>query len=199
MTTLNDKYKLTTNLDDYMKRCVEIEDAIKTLKLYNSKCHTALTQQVFKAILNTRSQAQVTRCKAGSPEALEVSEATACVAQNAFDAAKEAEKKTILLSQVLLDANIPDEKLRLRRACCVVIDSKTTFINATKEKCAKHQKAYEEYVDSYMQEAMGLICPEADKLECGKLEALKVDGVEPKSTFFLTPMLKVVKTLDRSS
>lgn len=198
MTTLNDKYKLTTNLDDYMKKCKEIDESIKLLKEYNSKCHTSLTKQVFSAILRTRAELQTRRCAKDSQETKEASDAIACIQENAFDRVKEAEKKSILLSQVLHDANIADEKLRLRSACCGVIASKDIFMEATKEKCSKYEKAYEDYVNSYMSEAMGLICPKAEELDCGKLEKLKIDGVELKSKFFLTPMLKVVKTLDNN-
>lgn len=84
-------------------------------------------------------------------------------------------------------------------ACCGVIQSKQLFMEATKEKCAKYEKTYSEYVDSYMSEAMSLICPAPEQLECDKLEVLKLEGQEPKSKFFLTPVLKVVRSLDRSS
>lgn len=196
MSTMYDKYKLATNEQEQLKRCEEMSDAIKTLRKYNKECYSSLTQQVFSAILRTRSQMNEAHCKPGSPEIKETYEASKCVQENSFDALKDTEKKVILLSQVIFDANIPDDKLRTRRACCAVISSKDAFMGAIKEKCAKHEKIYSDYVDSYTSEAMGLICPEADKLECNKLEAIKTDGVEPKTRSFLVPMLRLVKTLD---
>lgn len=194
MTVMNDKYKLATNQDELTKRCQEMSDAIKQLKKYNKECYSSLTQQVFSAILRTRSQMNEDVCK--SERAAEALAASKCIAENAFDKVKEAEKAIILMSQVVLDSNIADEKLRLRRSCCAVHAGKIKFMEAIKDKCQKHDKIYNEYVDSYTSEAMGLICPDTEKLECDKLEVLKLDGVQPKSTFFLNPLLKLVKTLD---
>lgn len=181
-----------------MAKCKEIDANIRTLKEYNSKCHTSLTKQVFSAILKTRTEMQSKRCAADAPETKEASDAVKCLKENAFDKTKNAERKTILNSQILLDMNETDDKLRLKRACCGVIESRADFMDATKEKCPQHEKLYAEYVDSYMAEAMGLICPDAKDLECGKLEPLKMDGVEPKTKFFLSPMLKIVKSLDHN-
>lgn len=196
LSVLNDKYKLFTNEAEFTKRCEVMADAIKTLRKYNKECYSSLTQQVFSAMLRTRSQMNEGRCKAGTPEAKETIDSTKCLVDNALEAVKDAETKTILNSQVLFDANIPDDKLRTRRACCAVIASKTLFLDATKAKCSAYTKVYSEYVDSYTSEAMGLICPEADKLECDKLEVLKTDGVAPKNKSFLNPMLRLVKSLD---
>jgi len=196
ITTLSDKYKLSTTAEEFTKRCQEMNDAVKLLRKYNKECYTSLTQQVFSAILRTRSQMNEARCKPDTPEFKETWESTKCIQENALESARSAERKTILSTQVLNDANISDEKLRVRRACCNVLDSKTFFLDATKTNCSKYEKVYSEYVDSYTSEAMGLICPEADKLDCGKLEPLKLEGVELKYKFFLNPMLKLVKTLD---
>lgn len=197
LTTLNDKYKLQTTSDEQVKRCQEMNDAIKTLRKYNKECYSALTQQVLSAILRTRSQMNDVRCKEPSTtEFKEALEAAKCIAEQSIEKVQEAEKKTILSLQVILDSNIPDEKLRVRRSCCAVLDAKKFFLAGTKDKCSAHEKIYAEYVDSYTSEAMGLICPEADKLECDKLEVIKTEGVEPKSKFFLNPMVKLVKTLD---
>lgn len=197
LTSLNDKYKLATSADEMKKRCGEMEEAIKQLKKYNSACYSSLTQQVFSAILRTRSAMNEARCKdTESKEFKEVVEASKCANDNALESIREAERKTILSSQVLYDANIPDEKLRLKRACCAVLGSKTLFMDAIKAKCSKYETIYAEYVDSYTSEAMSLICPAEDKLECNKLEPLKLEGVATKSKFFLLPMLKLVKTLD---
>lgn len=191
---MNDKYKLATNADEFTKRCQEMSDATKQLKKYNKECYSSLTQQVFSAILRTRSQMNEEVCK---PEkSAEPLAASKCIAENALDKVKEAEKAIVLMSQVVLDSNITDEKLRLRRSCCAVQAGKTRFLEATKEKCAKHEKTYADYVDSYTSEAMGLICPDTEKLECDKLEVLKIEGVQIKSTFFLNPLLKLVKSLD---
>lgn len=195
-STLQEKYKLSTTADEFAARCAEMSEAIKTLRKYNKECYSSLTQQVFSAILRTRSQMNQARCVAGTPEAAEAIAGTKCIKENAMAQVQEAERKTILASQVLFEANIPDDKLRTRRACCSVIEGKKLFLEATKEKCSKYEKLYSEYVDSYTSEAMGLICPDADKLECDKLEPLKLEGVQTKSKFFLNPMLKLVKTLD---
>lgn len=194
ITTLNDKYKLATNAEEFTKRCQEMADAVKMLKKYNKECYSSLTQQVFSAIMRTRSQMNEARCAAGSDSFKEAVESTKCIQENALEAVKDAEKKTILASQVIFDANISDEKLRLRRSCCAVLDSKTFFMDAVKTKCSKYEKVYSDYVDSYTSESMSLICPE--KLDCKELEPLKLEGVEVKSKFFLTPMLKLVKSLD---
>lgn len=195
-TVLNEKYKLATTADELASRCTEMAEAIKTLRKYNKECYSSLTQQVFSAILRTRSQMNQARCVAGTPEAAEAIAGTKCIKENALAQVQEAEKKTILASEVLFDSNIADDKLRTRRSCCAVLQGKKLFIEATKDKCSKYEKLYTEYVDSYTSEAMGLICPEADKLECDKLEPLKLEGVQPKFKFFLNPMLKLVKTLD---
>lgn len=194
LTTLNDKYKLATTKDEFQKRCTEMGEAIKMLKKYNRDCFSSLTQQVFKAILNSRQELNEKYCK---PEHFdEALKASKCIVDNSLAQVQEAERKTILGSQVLVDANIADNKLRTRRACCAVLGSKNHFLNATKDKCSAYQSIYSDYVDSYTNEAFGLACPEQAKLECEKLEAIKTDGVEPKSKFFLNPMLKLVKTLD---
>lgn len=172
-------------------------DAIKTLRKYNNQCYTSLTQQVLSAILRTRSEFNDLHCKdPASAEFKESLEAAKCAAEQAIDSVRDAEKKTIVSFQVLHEANISDDKLRVRRACCAVLESKKSFLAATKDKCSKYEKTYSNYVDSYTDEAMGLICPADEKLECEKLEAIKTDGVAPKSKFFLTPMVKLVKTLD---
>lgn len=197
ITSLNDKYKIATNAEEQTKRCGEMAEAIKTLRKYNKECFSALTQQVLSAVLRTRSQFNELRCK--DPASAEFKDSLAgakCAAENAVESVREAEKKTIISFQVLSEAAISDDKLRVRRACCAVIDSKKVFLAATKDKCSAHEKIYSDYVDSYTSEAMGLICPEQDKLECDKLEALKTDGVTNKSLFFLTPMVKVIKQLD---
>lgn len=166
------------------------------LRKYNKECYSALTQQVFSAILRTRSQFNEAKCAVGTPEHNEAFEAVKCMKDNSLEKATEAEKKAVLGSELLLDANIGDEKLRLRHACCQVLESRRYFMDATKDKCSKYEKVYSDYIDSYTSEAMSLICPDSDKLECSKLTPLKLDGVTPKNKFFLTPMLKVVKTLD---
>lgn len=196
ITSLNDKYKIATNAEEFTKRCTEMQDAIKTLRKYNKECVTSLTQQVLSAILRTRSQMNELSCKPDSAEFKEAVAGSKCIQENSLEAVKAAERKTILGSQVLYDADIKDEKERVRRACCAVLDSKTFFLEATKDKCSKHSKLYSDYVESYTSEAMGLICPDADKLECNKLSALKTEGVALKSKFFLSPMIKLVKTLD---
>lgn len=194
---LNDKYKVQTTADEQTKRCTEMNDAVKTLRKYNKECYSALTQQVLSAILRTRQEFNDLRCKDPNSEEFKTAlEAAKCVATEASDKTREAETKTIMAFQMLTDTTISDEKLRVRRTCCSVIDSKKFFLEATKEKCAKHEKVYADYVDSYTSEAMGLICPSADTLDCAKLEALKIDGVTPKTKFFLTPMVKLIKTLD---
>lgn len=195
-STLNDKYKLATTRADYDKRCEEMVQAVKTLRKYNKDCFSSLTQQVFSAILGSRAKMNELYCRPDSDESKKAIEANKCVSENAFSVTQEAEKKTILSSQVLLEKNIPDDKLRMRAACCGVLASKGYFIDATRTKCAKYESVYSDYVDSYTSEAMGLICPEADKLECEKLEPLKLEGVATKTKFFLGPMLKLVKSLD---
>lgn len=197
ITSLNDKYKIQTNTEEQVKRCAEQADAIKTLRKYNNQCYTSLTQQVLSAVLRTRNEFNVLRCKdTASPEFKDSLAAAKCAAEQAVDKIKLAENKTIVAFQVLHEATIADDKLRVRRTCCAVLDAKKFFLEATKEKCSAHEKVYSDYVDSYTDEAMGLICPAADKLDCDKLEAIKTEGVEPKTKFFLTPMVKLVKTLD---
>lgn len=197
MSTLNDKYKIPTNNEEQLKRCTEMADAIKTLRKYNNQCFTSLTQQVLSATLRTRSEFNNVHCKdPTNTDFKEGVEAAKCAAEQALEKIKVAEKKIIVSFQVLHEATISDDKLRVRRACCSVLDAKKFFLAATSEKCAKHEKVYANYVNSYTEEAMGLICPAADKLECDKLEVVKTEGVEPKSKFFLTPMVKLVKTLD---
>jgi hypothetical protein len=197
LTSLNDKYKIPMSADEQAKRCAEMTDAIKTLRKYNNQCYTALTQQVLSAILRTRSEFNDKYCKDQTSDAFKQGlDAGKCAAEQALDKVKEAEKKIIVSFQTLHEANISDDKVRVRRACCAVPEAKKHFLAATKDKCSAHEKLYSEYVDSYTEEAMGLICPSSDKLECDKLEAIKTDGVEPKTKFFLTPMVKLIKTLD---
>lgn len=197
LTTLNEKYPIATTAEAQSKRCVEMNDAIKTLRRYNKECHTSLTQQVVSAILRTRSQFNEARCTdPASADFITGLDAAKCAAEMAFDNVKQAETKVILSFQVLHEASIPDDKLRVRRACCAVLEAKKFFFEATKDKCSKHDKVYADYVDSYTNEAMGLICPSVDKLDCAKLEAIKIEGVAPKTKFFLTPMVKLIKTLD---
>lgn len=197
LTLLNDKYPLATTLDLHTKRCGEMSEAIKTLRKYNKECYSSLTQQVFSAMLRTRNEFTDKRCKDPASDSYKQGfEALKCIATEAIEPTREAEKKIILGMQVLYDANIADEKLRIRRACCNVIDAKKIFVDASKSKCAKHEPVYGDYVDSYTQEAMGLICPATETLDCAKLEALKLDGVEPKYKSYLNPILKLVKTLD---
>lgn len=197
LTTLNDKYKPQTTPEEHAKRCTEMTEAIKMLRKYNKECYSSLTQQVLSALLRTRSQMTETRCKdPNSAEFKESVEASKCIAEQALSIAQTAEKRVILTLQALYDANIPDDKLRTRHACCAINNSKKAFLGAIKTKCAMHEKLYAEYFDSYTSEAMGLICPEADKLECNTLEPIKIDGLALKSKFFLNPMIKLVKTLD---
>jgi len=197
MTTLNDKYKIPTNAEEQVKRCAEMSDAIKTLRKYNNQCFTSLTQQVLSATLRTRSEFNDLRCKDQSSAEFKAGvEAAKCAATEANENIKVAETKIIVGFETLYDANISDDKLRVRRACCAVLDAKKFFLAATKDKCSKHEKIYADYVDSYTEEAMGLICPAVDKLECDKLETIKTEGVKPKTKSFMTPMVKLVKTLD---
>lgn len=196
ITTLNPRFKLVTNREEFDKRCVEMADAIKTLRKYNKKCFSGTTQQVFSAILRTRNDMNEANCKGTEQQVQLIIDAVRCVRESALEQVQAAEKKSILLSQVLYDMNIPDDKLRLRRSCCSVLEGKEVFLGAAKDKCSKYGKIYEEYVDSYSKEAMGIVCPPAEKLECSKLEPLKIEGVENKSKFFLSPMLKLIKTLD---
>lgn len=196
LTTLSDKYKLALNMDEFKKRCAEMDDAIKSLKRYNKECYTTLTQQVFSALLRTRSLMNEQRCAPDSDLAKEAVEASKCIAENALEEARGAERKIILSSQVIDEANITDEKLRMRRSCCAVLQAKSYFLDAVKPKCSKYEKVYSEYVESYTSESMGLICEDADKLKCSELEPLKLEGVEVKSKFFLVPMLKLIKSLD---
>lgn len=197
MTSLNDKYPIASTPEIQVKRCQEMSEAIKMLRKYNKECFSSLTQQVLSAILRTRAQFNELRCADPTSTDFKVAnEAGKCAAEEAIESIKKAEKNIILTFQTLHEATIPDDKLRVRRACCAVIDAKKFFLDATKEKCAKHEKVYSDYVESYTNEAMGLICPDAEKLDCGKLEAIKIEGVTPKSKFFLTPMIKLIKTLD---
>lgn len=196
LTVLNDKYPLASTAGEFSKRCEEMSSAIKTLKKYNRDCFSSLTQQVFSAILRTRAAMNEIHCKADSAESKEALASMKCLKENALEGVKEAEKKTILFSQVVHDSNISDEKLRLRYACCGVISGKQSFMGALNEKCSKYQKIYSDYVDSYTSEAMSLICPDAAKLDCAKLDPPKIENVTPASKFFLTPMLKLVKSLD---
>lgn len=197
ISAMNDKYKIATNSEDQVKRCAEMTEAIKTLRKYNNQCYTSLTQQILSAILRTRTQFNDMSCKdPASSEFKNSLEAAKCASEKSINEIREAEKKTIVAFQVLHGAAITDDKLSVRRACCAVLESKKLFIGATKEKCAKYEKNYSDYVDSYTDEAMGLICPVSDKLECDKLETIKSDGVVPNFKFFLTPMVKLVKTLD---
>lgn len=197
MSSMNEKYPIATTAEQQTKRCGEMSEAIKTLRKYNKECYSSLTQQVLSAILRTRSQFNEARCTdPTSADFISGTEASKCAVDEALANVKEAEKKTILSFQVLHEASIPDDKLRVRRTCCAVLEAKKFFLDATREKCAKHEKVYADYVDSYTSEAMGLICPDAEKLDCAKLETIKIDGVTPKSKFFLTPMVKLIKTLD---
>lgn len=197
MTSNNDKYKIQTTHEEQVRRCGEMAEAIKTLRKYNKECHTSLTQQVISAVLRTRSQFNEARCKdPQSAEFKESLEAAKCAAENALKTVNDAEVKTILTFQVLHDANVADEKLRVRRTCCAVLEAKKFFLMGTAEKCANYSKTYAEYVDSYTNEAMSLICPEDSKLMCQELEQIKIDGVTAKSKFFMTPMIKLIKTLD---
>ena len=196
MTTLNDKYKLSTSPEEYQKRCAEMGEAIKTLRKYNKECFSSLTQQVLSAILRTRAQFNELYCKDSAPEYKLGLEAAKCTAEQAFEKAKDAEKKIVVMFQSIVDANIPEDKMRTRRACCSVIEAKRLFLEGIKEKCSKYEKTFSEYEDSYTSEAMGLICVEPEKLDCKSLEALKTEGVEPKTKFFLAPMVKLIKTLD---
>ena len=196
MTTLNDKYKLSKTPEDLQKRCTEANEAIKTLRKYNKECFSSLTQQVLSAILRTRAQFNELYCKDSAPEYKAGLEAAKCIAENAFANVNAAEKGVILKFQAIVDANIPDDKMRTRRACCSVLETKKLFLEAIKEKCSTSEKVYSDYVDSYTSEAMGLICVEPEKLDCKSLEPLKTEGVESKSKFFLGPIVKVVKTLD---
>lgn len=196
MTTLNDKYKLATTPDEFAARCNEQKEAIKTLKLYNNECFTALTKQVVSTILRTRQQMIDEVCAKDSKQFSEAVVSTKCIADNAIPEVKDAERKMILGAQAIYDMNIADDTLRMRRACCAVLDAKNLFLNAAKAKCPAHEKMYSDYVDSYTSEAFGLICSSPDKLECAKLEPLKLDGISPKHNFFLNPTIKLVKTLD---
>lgn len=193
---MNDKYKLATNDAEQTKKCAEQTEAIKTLKKYNKECYSSLTQQVFSAILRTRQEMAENYCKPGSKEFADAVQASKCIHDNALDQVKDAERQMVLQAQVIHDMNIPADDLRMRRACCAVINSKKLFLDATKSKCSAYEKAYNDYVDSYTSEAFSLICSAPEKLDCAKLDALKTDGVTPKHTFFLNPTLKLVKTLD---
>lgn len=196
ITASNDKYKMITKIEDMPKRCADMAAAIKTLRRYNSECYSGLTQQVFSAILRTRDAMNKANCEPNSEPMKLVVEAMKCIQDEALESVRDAEKKTILASQVLHEANIEDAKMRMRRSCCAVVQSRNYFIDATKAKCGKFEKVYTSYVDSYTEEAFGLICESPEKLKCSELEQLKLDGVAPKSTFFLNPMLKLVKSLD---
>lgn len=178
------------------KRCTDQKAAIQTLKKYNKECYTALTEQVFGTILRTRSAMADVYCAVDSKEFNEGIAASKCIVDNVLDAVKEAERKMIVQAQVIIDSNIPDEKLRMRRACCAVLGAKGLVLGAIKPKCSAHEKALTDYIDSYTSEAFSLICQEPDKLECGKLEPLKTEGVTPRYQFFLNPTIELVKTLD---
>lgn len=192
---MNEKYPVPMNAEELTKACERSKEAIKVLRKYNKECYTALTQQVLSAVLRTRSQRIDSVCAADSAENKEELEAIKCTGEYK-DALNEIEKNAIKNFQAIGDANIADEKLRIRRTCCVVHETGKKYINATKEKCSKYTKAYTDYYDSYTSEAMGLVCPEESKLECDKLEVLKTDGVTPKTKFYLVPLMKLVQTID---
>lgn len=52
----SDKYSRFTTKEEADKRCPEMTDGVKTMRRYNSKCHSGLTQQVFSATFKTRQE-----------------------------------------------------------------------------------------------------------------------------------------------
>lgn len=201
ITVISDKHPLPKSLEETEKKCALSLESIRKLRMYNKECNKALTQQVFSAILRTRNQLVEDKCK--DPKSAEFNamfESIRCIHENATDAVKQAETKTVLMSQVLVEADVKDEQERIKRACCDVLASKKHFMAAIKDKCGKYEKVYSDYVDSYTSESLALICSDAEKMEkdgeCETLTPLKLDGVSLKYVSFLNPMLKIVKTLD---
>lgn len=173
---------------------------MKKLKIYNTKCNKALTQQVFKSVIDTRIALVEESCVPNSEKFNAVLESVKCIKTKAIEEVKLAEAKMILESQALLELKNIDDKERVKRACCNVLDGKKRFMNAIKDKCNEHATQYSNYVDSYTSESLGLICPDAEKMEkdgeCAKLTAINTDSITRKYDSFLSPMMKVIKTLD---
>lgn len=191
----NDKYKIPTSAEGFAKSCLQSSDALKTLRKYNKQCNSALTQQVFSAVLRTRTKMMESVCKADTPENHAAVEASKCASKNG-QIFKEIETKLIADLYAVLESTISDDKERLYRACCLVNGSERKFLDVGKEKCREQQKVFADYMDSYTAEAMALVCPQGKELDCDKYAPLKSDPSTKRSLFYLLPLMKLVKSLD---
>ena len=63
VTYTNNKYVRATTREALDKRCPEMYNAVKTIKRYNQKCHTGLTQQVFSSGLKSKLEYVDKFCK----------------------------------------------------------------------------------------------------------------------------------------
>lgn len=172
------------------------------MRQLNAKCNKALTQQVLKAVIDTRSSlvAEICNDAPSGDKFSQTFESAKCIKDNAFESMRAAESQVVLNTQALLDANIADEKEKLKRVCCNVLAAKKLFLDASAATCGQFRAQYAEYVDSYSSESLGLICADIDKLaeagECAKLGALSTSNAKLRSVSFLVPMLKLVRTLE---
>lgn len=174
ISVLNDNYKIALNPEDQVKRCAEMKSAINKLIVFNQRCFEGTTQAVFGALFKTRSEYINLHCKdPASSEFKEYLEAFKCIAEKSFDEVREAEKKTIESFADVLFSEGDDITDNLQHACCRVSEAKRVFVGATKEKCDEYKEAYSNYMDSYTNKSIPMLCP--DELECDKLQALDVD------------------------
>ncbi|KAG9510442.1 Deubiquitinase OTUD6B, partial [Fragariocoptes setiger] len=189
---MNKEHLPAREAGEFKAKCKSSDEAIKTLKLYNVKCHKSLTKQVIKAILDTRDAMMQEYCNDDAKSKAALASIN-CLYDKALEKVKAAESRAIVSPQVLFDSKIDDEKERLKRACCDVLENKQHFLNATNDGCSEHKSIYEAYIDSYTSSSMSLICPEnlLKGQECGSLKPLATEGVKPKYSFFLNPLIKI--------
>lgn len=193
---MSDKYKIPTNADEFSKSCEVAFDALKIMKKYNKECAANLTKQFMGAILNTRTKYLDSCCVRDSPDN-KANIATSKCAHDHSEPFKKLEEKYIRKLNGIYDANLADSKDRIRHTCCATEQIKKDFLAAAKENCPDHEKTIESYIDSYISEALSLVCPSKEKLDCDNLESLKIDQSAPlKSAFYLKPVKLILNTLD---
>lgn len=120
--------------------------------------------------------------------------------QKLKDQLRAQEERVNVLTEVLGETQFKDDKEKVTRVCCSIVQQKEDLSNLVRNQCESSIPYLNDYVDSLLSDTMTMVCPAIDTLvkggDCAKLTPLPVEGVKAKYTFALAPMIKVVKLME---
>ena len=93
-----------------------------------------------------------------------------------------------------------DDNEKITRMCCMLEQQKQEVASIVRPKCEKAIPFMKEFLDSYLSESLGLVCPDLKQLiksdTCNKFSPIPIEGVKSKYLFFLAPMIKILRGLE---